>query len=123
MITYKVTVGDEGTKWYNSKDELHRVSGPAVEYSDGTKVWYKEDKRHREDGPAIEDVNGNKHWFKEGKEHRLDGPAIERANGTKKWWLEGNLYTEAEYNNKLHAPSCEGKVVEIDGKKYKLTAL
>ena len=124
METYKVTVNDKGTtRWYNAKDEYHRVGGPAIEFSDGGKQWFIEGKRHRIDGPAIEFADGDKEWYKEGKRHRIDGPAIEFSDVGKVWYLEGKEYTEAEYHKKLHAGTCEGKVVEIDGKRYNLTGV
>ena len=65
--------------------------------------------------------NGDKHWFLNGKLHREDGPAIERADGSKSWYLNDEELTEAEFNARTKpAPSCEGKVVEVDGVKYKL---
>jgi hypothetical protein len=146
MKTYKVTVDKYKTIcWYNSKGKLHREDGPAIERANGDKYWYINDKRHREDGPAIEWANGYKAWYINGKRHREDGPAIEWANGDKEWWVNGECHredgpaiewaggtkswyingerlTEAEFN--AHTKSCNwrlGKVVEIDGKKYKLT--
>ena len=95
MKTYKVTVNEYGTK-----------------------SWYHNDKRHREDGPAVEWVKGDKYWFLNDQLHREGGPAIESANGDKWWYLNGKQLTEAEFN--AHTKSCNGKVVEIDGKKYKL---
>ena len=101
MKKYKVTVDYDGTtKWYNLKGQLHRVGGPAMKNS-----------------------NGDKFWFIEGLLHREDGHAIEFADGDKVWYLEGKKYTETEYHKKLHADVCEGKVVEIDGKRYKLTGV
>lgn len=85
-------------------------------YKDGDKYWYLNGKRHREDGPSIERANGNKYWYLDDKLHREDGPAIEYADGTKKWYLDGKEVTEQEVIN----PSCVGKIVEIDGKKYRL---
>ena len=85
-------------------------------YKDGDKYWYLNGKRHREDGPSIERANGNRYWYLDDKLHREDGPAIEYADGTKKWFLHGKEVTEQEVMN----PSCSGKIVEIDGKKYKL---
>ena len=77
---------------------------------------------HREDGPAIERADGYKAWYLNGKMHREDGPAIERAAGYKAWYLNGEQLSEAEFNARTKpAPSCEGKVVEVDGVKYKLT--
>ena len=90
-------------------------------YDNGSKSWYINDKLHREDGPAAEYANGSKHWYLNGKLHRKDGPAIEDANGSKSWYLNGVPLTEAEFNARTkQKPSCEGKVVEIDGVKYKL---
>jgi len=96
MKTYRVTVDDYGTeRWYNEQDQRHREGDPAMEFANGDKWWYLNDKLHREDGPAIECANGDKYWCLNGKE-----------------------LTEAEFN--ARTKSCNGKVVEIDGKKYKL---
>ena len=97
MKTYRVTVDDCGTKWWYFNGQLHREDGPAVEWADGTKYWHFNGKIHREDGPAIEWASGSKYWF-----------------------LNGEELTEAEFNARIKQSSCDGKVVEIDGKKYKL---
>ena len=92
-----------------------------VQVSDsGNKFWYLNGKRHRTDGPAIEHVNGGKHWYLNDKLHRTDGPAIEYASGTKSWYLNGKWLTEQEFDNRNNQ-SCEGKIVEIEGKEYRLT--
>ena len=96
MITYEVKVYDDGTKRWRFNGNLHREGGPAVEYANGSKAWY---------------LNG--------EFHRQDGPAIERADGTKKWYLNGERLTEEEWRAKVQ-PSCEGRLIEIDGKTYKL---
>ena len=88
-------------------------------YSDGTKAWYLNGKRHREDGPAFEGASGHKAWYLNGKRHREDGPAVEWASGGKWWYLNGEQLTEAEFNNRMNKP-CSGKVVEVEGVKYKL---
>jgi hypothetical protein len=148
MQTYKVTVDELKTiRWYNDKDQLHRLDGPAFERADGSKLWYVDGKLHRLDGPAIEYANGDKTWYVDGKQHRLDGPAVEYADGYKAWYIDGKLHrldgpavewsdgykawyvdgklmTEKEFNEYIKPkPSCEGKVVKVDGKKYKLTAI
>ena len=125
MQTYKVIVdNDKNIRWYNEKNQLHRLDGPAIEYTNGSKSWYVEGKRHRLDGPAVEYADGGKEWFVEGKRHRLDGPAIEYADGYKAWWVEGKELTEEEFNKYTKPkPSCENKVIDIDGKKYKLVAI
>lgn len=62
-------VDEAGNVWYyNSKNELHRLDGPAIEWADGTKWWYQHDRWHRLDGPANEWVNGFKRWFIDGEE-------------------------------------------------------
>jgi hypothetical protein len=99
METYKVTVDNDKTiRWYNDKDQPHRLDGPAIEYANGSKAWYQESERHR-----------------------LDGPAIEKADGSKEWFIDGKSLTEAEFLNKT-SPLNE-KTVEIDEKKYKLTLI
>ena len=122
MQTYKVTVDcNKNIHWYNDKDEYHRLDGPAFERADGYKEWYVDGKRHRLDGPAIEKADGDKSWWVDGKRHRLDGPAFEWANGNKSWYVEGKNMTEEEFNEYIKPkPTCEGKIVEVDGIKYKL---
>jgi hypothetical protein len=123
MTTYTVKVNDDGTKrWYHN-DKLHRTDGPAVECADGTKYWYHNNKLHRADGPAIEFVDGTKYWYQNGKFHRTDGPAVEFANGGKLWFLEGIELTEAKWLKKVSPAPCDDKVVEVDGKRYKLVAV
>jgi len=125
-IKYEVKVYKNGNKYWYQNGELHREDGPAMEYANGDKYWYKEGQLHRIDGPAIEYSNGDKYWYKNGEYHRIDGTAVELANGDKAWYLNGKYYTEADFNKEIakHSPSpCEGKIVEIDGKKYTLTFL
>ena len=117
---YEVRAYDNGTKEWYQNGLLHRTDGPAIEHANGDKAWYQNGKLHRINGPAFECVDGYKAWYQNGDRHRIDGPAIENANGDKSWYLEGQELTEAEFNAKSK-PSCSGKVVEIDGKKYKLT--
>jgi asparagine N-glycosylation enzyme membrane subunit Stt3 len=134
MITYEVQVTKNSTTWFiNGK--LHREDGPAIEGSDGYKAWYINDNWHREDGPAIEHSNGSKYWYINGKLHREDGPAIEHSDGTKEWYItsrrwssskewyiNGKRLTESAFNSRL-TKTCNGKVIEVDGVKYKLTAI
>jgi len=98
MKTYKVIVMKDFTKWYNESNQLHRENGPAIEWADGNKGYYINGKLHREDGPAIE-------W----------------ASGSKLYFVNGKRLTEQQFNNRNK--SCEGKVVEIEGVKYKLTKI
>jgi hypothetical protein len=92
-------------------------------HGNGTKEWYLNDKRHREDGPAIEWSDGNKSWYLNDKRHREDGPAIEWADGDKSWYLNDKCLTELQWLEAVKPkPSCVGKVVEVDGVKYRLVA-
>tara|TARA_B100001094_G_scaffold40487_1_gene35158 strand:+ start:3446 stop:3682 length:237 start_codon:yes stop_codon:yes gene_type:complete len=66
--------------------------------------------------------SGTKYWYLNDELHREDGPAVQCANGTKYWYLNGEEFTKKEWRAKLQPqPNWVGKVVEIDGKKYKLT--
>ena len=67
--------------------------------------------------------DGTKWWHLNDKLHREDGPAIEMANGDKAWWLNGEQVTEEEHKKRTSKAPCQGKVVEIDGRKYKLVEL
>jgi hypothetical protein len=125
MQTYKVTVDcDKNIQWFNDKDERHRLDGPAFECAGGYKEWWVNNKLHRLDGPAVEYADGYKEWYVNDKLHRLDGPAIECAGGYKEWYVNDEEMTEEEFNEYIKPkPSCEDKVVEIDGKKYKLVSI
>jgi hypothetical protein len=91
-------------------------------YDNGSKYWYLDGKIHREDGPARESADGGKYWFRDGELHREDGPACEYADGDKAWYLNGKELTAVEFNNHVKKKTCEGKLVEVDGVKYKLVA-
>ena len=122
MKTYIVKVDDDGTKRWYLNDKLHRTDGPAVEHPDGSKSWFLDDNLHRTDGPDVEHPDGTKYWYLDGKIHRTDGPAVEYDDGTKEWYLNDVQYTEAEWSKRVQKAksSCVGKVIEIDGVKYKL---
>jgi hypothetical protein len=96
MKEYKVKVYSDRTEWYNLEGQRHREDGPAIKYTDGSKSYY---------------INGVR--------HRKDGPAIEGASGGKEYYINGKYLTEEEFNNRNK--SCENKIVEIEGVKYKLT--
>ena len=101
----------------------HKIYEVCV-YSNGHKYWYLDGQRHHTDGPAVEFANGDKEWYLNGQRHRTDGPAIEYANGNKEWYVNGQYLTEAEFIAKTTLkPSCESKIIEVDGKKYRLTEI
>ena len=120
--TYEIRVYADGSKYWYLNGKLHREDGPAVEYADGSKDWYLNSKRHRENGPACEYADGTKYWYLNSKRHRKDGPACEYADGSKHWYLDDKALTEPEFNEQMNKDSCDGKVIEIEGKKYKLVA-
>jgi hypothetical protein len=123
---YEVTV-DEGyrTTW-RQNGKIHRVGGPAVECEVGDKFWYQNGMYNREDGPAVEYADGSGFWYLNDMLHREDGPALEYADGSRFWFLDSRKLTEAEHAAEMkrrNAPSCDGKTVEIDGVKYKPSAV
>jgi len=91
--------------------------------SNGSKLWYQNGERHRTDGPAIEYADGTKCWWLNDKLHRTDGPALEYADGSKYWYLNGKRLSESEFLKQTQPSPCEGKIVEIDGKKYRLSEI
>ena len=61
-------VDEYGTvRYYDALGNLHRVHGPAVEYSDGDHAWYQNGQLHRVDGPAVESPDGYRAWFINGE--------------------------------------------------------
>jgi hypothetical protein len=89
MENYNKVDKNELKTYYYLNDKLHRLDGPAIEYSNGGKEWFQNGLLHRLDGPAIICYNGDKGWYQNGKLHRINGPAIEYYNGHKYWWFEG----------------------------------
>jgi hypothetical protein len=78
-----------GFKWYKN-NVLHRVDGPAIEYSNGDEEWYFEGKLHRINGPAYISQSGKyKEWYEYGLIHRLDGPAVIFITGAVAWFYKG----------------------------------
>jgi len=124
-VIYKVEVDENGnTFWYNQQGKFHREGGlPAIEYADGDKFWYVNGQLHREGGlHTIEFADGGKAWYVNDQLHREGGlPAVELANGGKVWYVNGHHVTEEQAKAMFSKPAtCDGKVVEIDGKKFKL---
>jgi hypothetical protein len=69
-------------------------------YKDGTISgrWNPSKILHRLDGPAVEYTNGDKEWWVDGRCHRIDGPAIEWADGDKAWYIDSVFYSEQDFN-------------------------
>ncbi|MFM1755408.1 MAG: hypothetical protein RL621_312 [Bacteroidota bacterium] len=95
-------------------------------YEDGSVIYYKNGLSHREDGPAIICSDGYQKWCLEGKPHNLNGPAVIYPNGAEIYCLHGQKYYIKENWEKevakLKNPYYD-KIIEIDGKKYKLTLI
>jgi len=89
MQEYNVKVYNCRTDWYQN-GKLHRLDGPAVEWTDGTEHWRQNGKLHRTDGPAVVYADGTKYWHQNGKQHRIDGPAVEYLDGSVEYWVNGN---------------------------------
>ena len=92
----------------------------------GTREWFQNGKLHRLDGPAVEWSSGGKEWYQNGKFHRLDGPAVELANGDKAWHIEGRKLTEEEFNNRNKVGVTLEDIAEamnIDVKKLRIKEL
>lgn len=107
-------------KTHHQNGKLHRLEGPALEYSNGHKEYWVDGKRHRLDGPAIEYHNSYRAYWVEGKLHRLDGPAIEYSNGNKEYYVEGVPLTKEDFLarvTKTCSKNLNGLTVEIEGKK------
>jgi len=117
-MKYTVIENMQGTQWCKVGTLIrHKEDGPAFIRADGSKLWYINDKLHRTDGPAIEFSYGTNMWYTNGMLHREDGPAAEYATGEKCWYINGNLLTEKQFNARNTG---NNKIIEIDGKKYKL---
>ena len=102
-FTGNVKVGNLESICHFVNGKRHRLDGPAEEeYITGTNIWYKEGKIHRIGGPAIEYTDGSREWFVEGKMHRLDGPAAEMVDvpsrRKKEWWVEGKKYSKKKFD-------------------------
>ena len=124
IIEYVVRVSPDGDKFWTLNGQYHREDGPAIEEPDGTKRWYLRGNLHREDGPAIERPDGSKFWSLNGQYHREDGPAIEWPWGLKNWYLNGKEFSESEWKKKMSKKQTfDGKLIEIDGKRYKLVEI
>ena len=102
--------------------KLHRVDGPALTFPNGDEYWYLNGGLHRVDGPAIKHADGREECYLNGKRHRADGSAVKYTDGKVEYWIEGKRLSKRAFLARTK-PSCAGKVVEIDGKKYKLTVV
>jgi hypothetical protein len=123
---YYVEVDDYGTTYWfagsGAERKLHRLDGPAVEYTTGSRAWFQNGQWHRLDGPAVEYADVFRAWYQNGLRHRLDGPAVEYADGSREWWLNDVQHTEESWRAAMQ-PVVEMTIAEIEaalGKRIKI---
>ena len=122
---YYVEVDDGGKFWHawpGTEHTLHRLDGPAVEWSDGSREWYQNGQLHRVDGPAFERSDGYCAWFQNGWLHSERGPTVIDEKGAKEYWLNGVWHTEESWRVATQ-PAVEMTVAEIEavlGKRIKI---
>jgi len=84
--------GEVITKHYNTKNQLHREGGPAVEMA-YQKEWWVDGKQHRVNGPAVMIQKENyirMEWWINGVLHRDNNkPAIIDSDGNIEYWENG----------------------------------
>ena len=123
-----MTIGQLLKHDFKSKDNLYLYNSNGnliyCEYSDG--FWYKHD--YDSNGNIIYFENSKGHWYK--RDYDDNGNVIYRENSDGYWYKKefdsnGNeIYFENSTGyivDNRRKGSCNGKVVEIEGKKYKLS--
>lgn len=86
-------------EYFNSRFQLHREDGPAIEYFNSNKIWYINGLKHNDNDCAEIHPDGTKYYYKLGKLHRTDGPAVinydklfKRPDPVLEFWLDGVYY-------------------------------
>jgi hypothetical protein len=87
--------------------EIEDAKGCKTYYEDSDDFWYKREYDSKGNETYYEDSDG--FWYK----REYD------ANGNKTYYENSDGYKEGTPRSQ----SCAGKVIEVDGKKYKLTEL
>ena len=85
--------------------EIKDKNGNQIYYEDSEGFWYR--REYDEDGNKIYYEDSEGYWYR--REYDKKGNKV---------YFENSFGTIIDKRN-----SCEGKVVEIDGKKYKLTKI
>ena len=121
----------------NSDGELHNEAGPAYRewHEDGQlehESYWLNGNRHNAAGPAYREWHENgqleyEGYWLNGNRHNAAGPAIRSwlANGQlerEAYWLNDRQLPKAEWEAAVNPAPCDGKVVEIEGRRYKLVA-
>tara|TARA_S200002703_G_scaffold118868_1_gene104569 strand:+ start:220 stop:603 length:384 start_codon:yes stop_codon:yes gene_type:complete len=108
--------------------EIKDADGNETYFEDSNGYWYKKEYDSKGNVTYSEDRNG----YRKKKEYDSKGNVtyFEDSDGywyKKEYDSKGNVtYFEDSYGDKRGTPrsrSCDGKVIVVDGKKYKLTEL
>lgn len=87
------------------------TNGTQTYYEGSTGYWWR--REYDADGNQTYYENSEGYWIK----HEHD------SNGTQTYFEDSTGYKEGIPRSELASQSCAGKIVEVDGKKYKLTEL
>jgi antitoxin component YwqK of YwqJK toxin-antitoxin module len=130
--------GNPKSEGFYLNGERHNSSGPAFLrwYANGQlehEAYWLNGNRHNAAGPAFRRWWDNGQLYYEsyllnGTYHNAAGPAFRRwlANGQlacEEYWLDDERLPKAEWEARVKPAPCDGKVVEIEGRKYKLVAV
>ena len=63
MESFKWVDRNGTIEYRNEYTRLHRLEGPALEFTDGYTAWYINGERHREDGPAVIYSDGDSDYW------------------------------------------------------------
>jgi hypothetical protein len=107
--------------------KITNENGNQTYYEDSDGYWYRYE--YNEDGNKTYYENSDSFWYR--YEHDKDGKKTYFEDSHGSWARyeydkDGNeTYYEDSYGYKEGTKriSCDGKVIEVDGKKYKLTEL
>lgn len=104
------------TKYQKDRDIPEDFTGIAV-FPSGTRKHFKNGLLHRVGGPAIEWSTGAESYYFEGLHHRRDGPAFKISEEGKKkwkWYLHGKEVTAEEVFDQMTDDEKEKAAWEIN---------
>jgi YD repeat-containing protein len=112
--TYKLSIHENGElSIYNENDYLVYYNYPS-----GLEIW----REYDEHGNLIHTKysNGVEVWYEYDKHANCIHSKY--SDGYEYWYNADGEYITKEEFDRIHAP-CAGKVIEVEGKKYRLTAV
>jgi len=112
-LEYKQTYHENGkiySEAYYLDGKLHNPNGIAWKawLNNGQLIsesYWLNGKLHNENGIALVE------WYRAGNIYQ------------KEYWINGKELTKKEFDNRNKPKPCDNKTVEVDGVKYKLTAI